>query len=288
MNRIMLAFLIAAYSAIACAADAENIQACVKRANEFAGVRLNEFDASYESNFFSQNIVKWKNAYCEVKMSSVYNLQVNGKQVIFNSFAGRESYDLNRALSAKTESATNQLRSRIALLEQRMSQVTAGLKVPKPDHAGLSRFIDEGIDKSLGAQRQAADPAASSRQNVGSRAEEQGDLRQPSVVTVPAKSDSIKQPESQTEVSLSASISSGDIEAAIGASDDYSSYKQVFIQATAKLIENGTCNIAELKEYGGWVKSQKHKGQPVYFTYCGGMTIRNRIYIDASSGSVFR
>lgn len=80
----------------------------------------------------------------------------------------------------------------------------------------------------------------------------------------------------------------GDVEAAIRASDNFGNYKQVFTSASIKLIEDRTCTLAELREYGGWVKSQNHKSQPIYFTYCGGTSIRNRIYIDASTGNVFR
>jgi hypothetical protein len=288
MKRITLAVLMMSCSAISYAGDADNIQACVKRASDFTGLKLSEFDASYEGNIFSQSIAKWKNAYCEVKMGNVYNLQINGKQVIYNGYAGKESFDLNAALNSKTESAINQLRSRIAILEQRMGQVSAGLKMPKPDHAGLTRYVDEGIEKSIGVQRQPNGPASPVRQDVPRKKEEPIEMRVTAPQPMPSQAVP-KQPESQKEVRQPASlISSEEVESVIRGSDDFSNYQQIFIPATAKLIENGTCNLAELKEMGGWVKSQSHKNQPVYFTYCGGMTIGNRIYIDVSSGNVFR
>ena len=286
MHRVALIIIPLAISASATAGDADNIQACVKRANEFAGIKLSEFDASYEGNIFSQSTAKWKNAYCEVKLSSVYNLQVNGKQVIFNGYAGKDSYDLNKALNEKTESAINQLRSRIALLEQRMGQVSTGLKTPKPDHAGLVRFIDEGIEKSLGAQRQAS-ASTPPRADIPKNMDDQSVASQNSLQPAPTQPIP-KQPDTQPELRPTPSITSGEVDAAIRASDDFSSYRQSFMSATAKLIENGTCTLAELKEIGGWVKSQNNKNQPIYFTYCGGMTMKNRIYIDASSGNVFR
>lgn len=159
MKRTALIMLMMANSAIAYASDAENIMACVKKANEFSGVTLSEFDVSYQGNILAMSTAKWGNAHCEVKFNDVYNLQVNGNQVIFNRFAGRESYDLNKALEVKTETAINQLKSRIALLEQRMSQVSVSLKMPKPDHVWLNRYIDEGIEKSIGVKPQETAPA---------------------------------------------------------------------------------------------------------------------------------
>ena len=31
----------------------------------------------------------------------------------------------------------------------------------------------------------------------------------------------------------------------------------------------------------------KYRDEPVYFTYCGGMTISNRIYLNAETGRIF-
>jgi hypothetical protein len=177
MKKVMLSIVMMATTSIACAGDAENIQACVKKASEFAGVTLNEFDASYEGNIFSPSIVKWKDAYCEVKLSEVYNLQVAGKHVIFNGYAGKESFALRKTLDEKTDAAINQLKARIAILEQRMSQTSGGLKKPKPDHAGLTRFIEEGIEKSVGVQRQTTAAASSISQDASKTSEAPTEVR---------------------------------------------------------------------------------------------------------------
>lgn len=79
-----------------------------------------------------------------------------------------------------------------------------------------------------------------------------------------------------------------ELEVAIAASDDFTIHKQAFLSATSSLVSQGTCSLSELKEMGGWVKSQSHKNQPVYFTYCGGMHLSKRIYVDVSTGKVFR
>lgn len=142
-------FLMAASTA-AFAGDAENIDACVKKSKDLAGVTLDPFAAAYEGNIFSMSIAKWNNAFCEVKLGSVYNLQVDGKQVVYKEFSGKESYDLNNELQARTEQAISQLNSRIALLRQRADQVAASLKQANPNRQWLKQYIEEGIERAVG------------------------------------------------------------------------------------------------------------------------------------------
>jgi hypothetical protein len=79
------------------------------------------------------------------------------------------------------------------------------------------------------------------------------------------------------------------VEKLVAASDDYKSYKDAFVTAAKKLIDDRTCTEAEFLENGGWVKSTTTYAQePVYFMYCGGMTVSNRIYLNASTGRIFR
>ena len=75
---------------------------------------------------------------------------------------------------------------------------------------------------------------------------------------------------------------------AIKLSDDFSKYRNAFVSASKKLINNGTCKLEEFKKLGGWWLSLKHKPEPVYVTYCGGTTDNNRIYLNAKTGSTFR
>lgn len=144
------AFVLMSASTLATAGDAENIDACVKKAKNLAGVTLDPFAASYEGNVFSMSTVKWSNAFCEVKFADVYILQINERQIIYKGYAGKESYDLNQKLQERTENAINQLNSRIALLRQRAEQVSEKLKQANPGHGQLTRYVDEGIAKSLG------------------------------------------------------------------------------------------------------------------------------------------
>lgn len=71
-------------------------------------------------------------------------------------------------------------------------------------------------------------------------------------------------------------------------SDDYQKYKNIFAQTAETLIRNGTCSEGDFHDMGGFWKSTTHRNKPIYFTYCGGMTIENKIYLDASDGNVFR
>lgn len=153
MKKIALGMLMMAVSASAVAGDAENIAACTKKVKEFSGVILEEFDVNYEGNWLSMSIAKWSNAHCEVKIGEVYKLSVNGEWVIYDGFAGKGSYDLNKVLQEKTDATINKLNSRIVLLRQRMEKVTEQLKKPMPNHDELTRHIDEGIDKSTNCMR---------------------------------------------------------------------------------------------------------------------------------------
>jgi ribosomal protein L32 len=79
------------------------------------------------------------------------------------------------------------------------------------------------------------------------------------------------------------------IQRAISKSDDYAMYQTEFTTAAQSLLSTGRCQLNELKEIGGFVKAQgDKKNQPIYFTYCGGMTLSNRIYVDVSTGKVFK
>lgn len=75
---------------------------------------------------------------------------------------------------------------------------------------------------------------------------------------------------------------------AIKSSDDFLKYQSVFVSASEKLIKYGKCSLGDFKEIGGWWRSTNHKPKPVYFTYCGGMTKSNRIYLNAANGSTFK
>lgn len=71
-------------------------------------------------------------------------------------------------------------------------------------------------------------------------------------------------------------------------SDDVSRYEAQFTSAANSLIAQRRCSAGDFEEMGGWVKSTTHRDKPIYFTYCGGLTADNRIYLDVSTGAIFR
>jgi hypothetical protein len=76
-------------------------------------------------------------------------------------------------------------------------------------------------------------------------------------------------------------------ESLIADSDDFSKYRRQFSKLTANLIAEGRCTPDDFKEMGGWVKSvTNYRDEPVYFAYCGGMTVENKIYINAQTEEV--
>lgn len=76
------------------------------------------------------------------------------------------------------------------------------------------------------------------------------------------------------------------LENAIKGSDNYSLYRENFIKLSKELIDQGRCSVADYKEMGGWIRSSNHKPQPIYFTYCGGFSKGNKVYINAETGAV--
>lgn len=76
------------------------------------------------------------------------------------------------------------------------------------------------------------------------------------------------------------------LEKAIKSSDNYSLYRNNFIKLSNKLIKRGRCNLADYKEMGGWLRSTTHKSKPIYFAYCGGLSINNKVYINAKTGQI--
>ena len=75
---------------------------------------------------------------------------------------------------------------------------------------------------------------------------------------------------------------------AIKSSDNYSMYSESFIKVSESLIKQGKCTLGDFKEMGGWMRSSSHKPKPIFFTYCGGMSKKNRIYFNAQTGKVFK
>ncbi len=72
------------------------------------------------------------------------------------------------------------------------------------------------------------------------------------------------------------------IESLIGGSDDYKSYKEVMHKITEQLIDSGRCKHEEFIELDGWMRSINYPNREVYFVYCGGLNVNNKVYLDVS------
>ena len=79
------------------------------------------------------------------------------------------------------------------------------------------------------------------------------------------------------------------VDALISGSDDFQRYRIAFAQAAQSLISSGQCSEADFRRMGGWIKSTvNYRDQPIYFLYCGGWTISNRLYLNAETAEIFR
>jgi hypothetical protein len=70
-------------------------------------------------------------------------------------------------------------------------------------------------------------------------------------------------------------------------SDDFTQHRRAFVRAAHQLIDEGRCTEADFLENGGWMKSTVERDAPVYFTYCGGMTLANKIQLNAATGRLY-
>ena len=75
---------------------------------------------------------------------------------------------------------------------------------------------------------------------------------------------------------------------AIKSSDDLPKYESTFAWVSTRLVDTGTCKLSDFRDIGGWWRSAAHKPRPVYYTYCGGGSNSDRIYVDTTTGETFR
>lgn len=70
-------------------------------------------------------------------------------------------------------------------------------------------------------------------------------------------------------------------------SDDLKLHREKFRSTVAKLISEGECDPSDFEELGGWVKSVRYIDRDVYFIYCGGLSLENKIYLDVNTDEIF-
>ncbi|MEZ8019638.1 SH3 domain-containing protein [Vibrio splendidus] len=92
---------------------------------------------------------------------------------------------------------------------------------------------------------------------------------------------------SNDEVIISEQESKEILDSYLVKSDDLKVHQEKFRNTVAKLISEGECDPSDFEELGGWVKSVKYSHRDVYFIYCGGLSLENKIYLDVNTNETF-
>lgn len=74
---------------------------------------------------------------------------------------------------------------------------------------------------------------------------------------------------------------------ALSSSDNFEINQSMFLNMSKILLKDGVCTVNDFNEAGGWWKSTTKMGE-IYFTYCGGMNLSNKVYIDLASEKYFK
>jgi hypothetical protein len=53
------------------------------------------------------------------------------------------------------------------------------------------------------------------------------------------------------------------------------------------LIKEKICTPEDFEEVQGWMRSINYQERNVYFVYCGGLRVSDKIYFDVDSGEMF-
>ncbi|MEZ8190806.1 SH3 domain-containing protein [Vibrio sp. 1F279] len=92
---------------------------------------------------------------------------------------------------------------------------------------------------------------------------------------------------SSDEVIISEQENREILDSYLAKSDDLKLHQEKFRNTVAKLIYEGECDPSDFEELGGWVKSVKYSNRDVYFIYCGGLSLENKIYLDVNTNETF-
>lgn len=73
----------------------------------------------------------------------------------------------------------------------------------------------------------------------------------------------------------------------IGRSDDFKEYREKFIKVTSQLMQEKICEPQDFEELHGWMRSLNYPDRNVYFIYCGGLNVSDKVYYDVDSEEIF-
>ena len=86
----------------------------------------------------------------------------------------------------------------------------------------------------------------------------------------------------------SGSAETDEFEMIVAGSEDFRRHRDVFAEAARKLVDAGTCNETELAAQGGFHRAAGGSSPDIYFAYCGGDTMSDRVFVDTKSQEIFR
>jgi hypothetical protein len=147
---LIAALMVAASPTLSLAGEGDNIMACIQAVQAFDGRTVDEFDARYEGRLLDLSEVKWPGIDCAVKLGLVFDLTVDGRQLIVDHFAGQQAKSTYERLEVSTDEAISLLESRIQILERRLADAETKLKQPNPDIKAVAAHVDSGIAKATG------------------------------------------------------------------------------------------------------------------------------------------
>ncbi len=73
----------------------------------------------------------------------------------------------------------------------------------------------------------------------------------------------------------------------ISRSDDFKAYQEKFIKVTSQLLQEKICEPQDFEELHGWMRSLNYPDRNVYFIYCGGLNVSDKVYYDVDSEEIF-
>ncbi len=155
-------------SPTASAGDTENIKACAEIAHS-AGATVDPYQVVYSPSYLNFSVAEWRGVRCEVKLAQVYNLTVNGNEVIYKGFRGRSAYELHVRLEREIDAAVKTLNTRAKLIESMKRSSEERLKSPNVDPSVIEREVQEHVRRALSTapdQPVRANPISSQSQST--------------------------------------------------------------------------------------------------------------------------
>ena len=158
MKRTIIAAAVVALSGTSAfagsAKEGRHIEMCVEAAEAYAGVSLDEFDASYDDGgWLGTSKVTWPNASCEpLKLfgaESVFSLTVNGTEYIVQGYAGRDALNAAKVIEVEVGAAIEELEKRISILRNTAKKADNNLRSVDADTDKMLENVRTRIDKAV-------------------------------------------------------------------------------------------------------------------------------------------